>query len=311
MDVVYKLWEGSWDEDAFVSDAEADVLIDPDRVREIHHKGKYYEVLGPHICDPSPQRTPVIYQAGSSDRGIDFGAKHGEALFTIFPNVEVCAEYTARYREQLGAHGRDPANAKILAGLAVVTGGTEEEARRKHAEMLRHASPEGAFALFGGWTGIDLSRFKPGDQLDKVKSDQMQFIADYFTSVDSTRNWTVGEMTEFLKVASFWPVLVGTPEQVTDELERWHVDGGVDGFNLCGVHTPASYDDFVDMVVPELQKRGLFRKRYDGATLREHYFGKGYTRLAPDHPGASYGRRPLLRAKGEKDIPGHSKQAVA
>jgi FMN-dependent oxidoreductase (nitrilotriacetate monooxygenase family) len=291
MEVVYKLWEGSWDDDAFVCDVEGDVLIDPNRVREIHHEGRYYDVLGPHICDPSPQRTPVIYQAGSSDRGIDFGAKHGEALFTIFPNVEVCAEYTERYRERMNAHGRDAGNAKILMGLAVVTAETEEEAKRKHAEMLRQSSPEGAFALFGGWTGIDLSQFKPTDQLDKVEGDQMQFLADYFTSVDSTRTWTVAEMTEFLKVASLWPVLVGTPEQVTDELERWHVDGGVDGFNLCGIHTPASYDDFVDMIVPELQKRGLFRKRYEGKTLREHYFGPGQQRLAEDHIGSSF--RPL------------------
>jgi alkanesulfonate monooxygenase SsuD/methylene tetrahydromethanopterin reductase-like flavin-dependent oxidoreductase (luciferase family) len=99
--------------------------------------------------------------------------------------------------------------------------------------------------------GIDLSNYKPNDQLDQVNSDQMQFLADYFTSVDSTRVWTVAQLAEYLKIASLWPVLVGTPEQVTDELERCHVDGGVDGFNLCGIHTPGSYDDFVDMIVPE------------------------------------------------------------
>lgn len=285
MKVVYKLWESSWDEDAMVYDRGGDVLIDPDKIHEIRHKGKYFEVEGPHLCEPSPQRTPVIYQAGSSERGINFGARHGEALFVVFPNVPVCRTFTRRYRERIAHFGRDPGSAKILAAVAVVVDETEASARRKYAAMRQLASPEGAFALFSGWTGIDLSRYTPDQQLEHVKSEQMQFLAEYFSSIDSTRSWTFGEMADWLSVGSVGPVLVGNPAQVADSLEEWHREGGVDGFNLLGIHTPSSYVDFVDFVVPELQRRGLFRTEYSGSTLREHYFGSGHSRLAADHPG--------------------------
>lgn len=292
MEVVYKLWESSWEEDAMVCDRGADVLIDPARIHEIDHKGKYFEVEGPHLCEPSPQRTPVIYQAGSSERGIDFGARHGEALFVVFPNVTVCSAFTRRYRERIAHFGRAPGNAKILAAVAVVVGEDGAEARRKYEKMRELASPEGAFALFSGWTGIDLSRYGRDQQLERTKSEQMQFLAEYFSSIDSTRSWTFGEMADWVSVASVCPVLVGDPAQVADELERWHRVGGVDGFNLIGIHTPASYEDFVDLVVPELRRRGLFRTEYSGRTLREHYFGPGQTRLAADHPGRELAKLP-------------------
>jgi len=285
MEVVYKLWESSWEEDAMVCDRAGDVLTDPSKIHEIHHKGTYFEVEGPHLCEPSPQRTPVIYQAGSSERGIDFGARHGEALFVVFPNVVVSRAFTQRYRERLAHFGRKPEDAKILAAVAVVVGESEAQAQRKYAEMRRVASPEGAFALFSGWTGIDLSRYTSDQELEHVKSDQMQFLAEYFSSIDSTRSWTFGEMAEWLSVGSVGPVLVGDAVRVADELERWHREGGVDGFNLVGIHTPDSYTDFVDLVVPELQRRGLYRTKYSGTTLREHYFGPGQTRLAASHPG--------------------------
>jgi alkanesulfonate monooxygenase SsuD/methylene tetrahydromethanopterin reductase-like flavin-dependent oxidoreductase (luciferase family) len=219
---------------------------------------------------------------------MQFAATHAEAVFVVFPNTTVCRAYCDRIRELAAEHGRDPKHLKILMAIAPVVGTTDAEARRKHDEMMQYASPEGAFALFGGWTGIDLSKYGPGDKIDNVKSDGMQFLAQYFSSVDSTREWTMHEIADFVSIASVIPVPVGNYRRITDELERWIVEGGVDGFNYFSVDSPVDYESFVDLVVPELQRRGLLRKEYEASTLREHYFGKGQQRLANDHPGAAY-----------------------
>lgn len=288
MDVVYKLWEASWEEDAIVRDAARDVHTDPSKVHEIRHRGKYFDVLGPHLCEPSPQRTPVIYQAGLSGRGMQFAAAHAEAIFVVFPNTTVCRAYCDRIRALAAERGRDPRHLKILLAIAPVAGVTDAEARLRHQQMLEYASPEGAFALFGGWTGIDLSKYGPDDKLGDVKSEGMQFLAQYFSSVDSTREWTMRQIAEFLSIASVMPVPVGDYRRIADELERWVIEGGVDGFNYFSIDTPIDYSIFVDLVVPELQRRGLMRTEYEASTLREHYFGKGNRRLADDHPGAAY-----------------------
>jgi FMN-dependent oxidoreductase (nitrilotriacetate monooxygenase family) len=290
MEVVYKLWEQSWEEDAMVRDVESDVHTDPSKVHEINHHGKYFDVLGPHLCEPSPQRTPVIYQAGASGRGVEFAARHGEALFVVFPNTTVCRAFSDNLRERVRQNGRDPSHVKILEAFTPVVGVTEADARQKYEIMKRYVSPEGAMALFGGWTGIDLSQYQPDQKLEHVESQGMQFLAQYFSSVDSTREWTIREIAEFMSIGSVGPVLVGDPRQVADEMERWVEEGGLDGFNLVPAYSPGSYVDFVDLVVPELQRRGLFRTEYEGTTLREHYFGKGQRRLTADHIGSSYRR---------------------
>ncbi len=288
MEVVYRLWEESWDDGAIVYDKDGDCLIDPAKVHEINHVGKYYSVEGPHLCEPSPQRTPVVYQAGSSERGIAFGARHGEVLFTVFPNLRVARTYTDRYREAIRGEGRAQDSVKILMGVAVVCAATDEDASKLWSEVAAIRSPEGALALFGGWTGIDLSKFAPDDELRSTERDGMQFFSDYFQSIDPTRVWTFREVAEYLSVGSITHVVVGGPRRVADELERWAEEGGVDGFNLLCPVEPLGTENFVEFVVPELQRRNLFRTSYDAATLREHYFGVGQVALADDHPGARY-----------------------
>jgi FMN-dependent oxidoreductase (nitrilotriacetate monooxygenase family) len=287
MEVVYKLWEGSWEEDAVVRDADRDVLVDPRKVHEIRHKGRYFEVLGPHLCEPSPQRTPVLYQAGASARGLDFAARHGEAIFVVFPNTKVCRRYVGDLHDRMRRAGREPKHAKILEAIVPVVGATEAEARARWEQIRSFASPEGALALFGGWTGIDLAGYSNDQRIGHVQSEGMQFLAQYFSSIDPERAWTFGEISEFLSVGSVCPVLIGDAGHVADELERWVVDGGVDGFNVIPA-VSSGFTDFVDLVVPELQRRGLARTGYEGTTLREHYFGRGARRLADDHPGAAH-----------------------
>ncbi len=290
MEVVYTLWEQSWEEDAVIHDMDGDIHTDPAKVHQIDHSGKYFQVQGPHVCEPSPQRTPVIYQAGSSPRGLRFGTLHGEALFVGFPNLTVCRQYTQMIRDLARSQGRDPGHIKVLTAVCAIVGITEDDARMKYEIAKKYSSLEGMLALFGGWTGIDLSAYQADDILEDTESDGMQFLAKFFTSVDSTREWRMRDIWEWMTVASLAPVVIGNPVQVADWLQQWVEEGGVDGFNLIPTHSPGNYVDFVDLVVPELQRRGLLRTSYGGRTLREHYFGPGQTRLAEDHIGAKFRR---------------------
>lgn len=282
MEAVYKLWEASWADDAVVRDAAGATFTDPSRVRPIDHEGPYYRVRGPHMCEPSPQRTPVIYQAGSSPRGIRFGARHGEALFVAFGNPQSAARMTARIRAAIAEEGRDPASVKIMLAIMPIVGETEAEAQAKYATALEHADVEGALALFGGWTGIDLSAYSPEDRIEDIDSQAMASIAK------ANKGKRLKDFYEELKLGSFGPKVIGTPDQVADELEHWIEVAGIDGFNLTPVVQPGSHEDFVGLVVPELQRRGRFRRAYDTATLREHYYGTGHARAADDHPSARH-----------------------
>lgn len=286
MDICYKLWEQSWDDGALVRDVTTDSLFDPAKVHKINHVGRYYSVEGPHMCMPSPQRTPFLVQAGQSPRGYKFGAKHAEALFVVFQNIQKAAEGAAKAREFEAMAGRAPGSVKLLQGIGVVVAETEAEAKLKAERYKSYASVEGALALFGGWTGIDLSTFKPDDKLAAFESNQMKHLASFFGEIDPTRQWTFAEMCDYMKLASVTPVFVGTPTQIADELERWMDEGHVDGFNLIPVDQPGTLADFVDLVVPELKKRGRMRADYprSAVTLRELYgVGEG-AQLSADHP---------------------------
>jgi FMN-dependent oxidoreductase (nitrilotriacetate monooxygenase family) len=286
MEVAYKLWEASWEEDAVVRDSARDMHTDPARVHPIHHKGKYFEVEGPHMCEPSPQRTPLLLQAGQSSRGITFGARHGEALFVVYPTIEVTRARVARIRAAIREQGRDPGHVKLVLALAVIVAETEEEARLKERRLRSYASPEGAFALFGGWTGVDLAQFHEDDVLDRFPSEGIKSAARWFSAVHPERApLTLAEAREEMKLASLIPLVVGEPAHVADELERWVDETGIDGINLVPIYQPGSFIEFVELVVPELQRRGRMRTGYDGSTLRENLFGEGHRRLLPDHPG--------------------------
>lgn len=173
--VTYKLWESSWRSDAVVLDRERRVYTEPSRVREINHKGKYFTVPGPHICQPSPQRTPVILQAGTSKAGKTFAAQHAEAIFVGGHSPSVVAKNIAEVRDL--AHkqfGRDPQSIKFLALLCPVLGHTEEEAWEKFKYYRSLGSIDGALALFGGWTGIDLSKYGDDEELRQVESNAIR-----------------------------------------------------------------------------------------------------------------------------------------
>ncbi len=171
---MYKLWESSWSDDAVVREVKKGIYTDPTGVRQINHVGKYYTVPGPHICQPSPQRTPVLMQAGTSSSGKRFASKNAEAIFVAGHSPSVVAKSIKDIRAQAKGFGRDDSSVKFLAMICPILGKTEEEAKAKYEEYLSYGSEDGAFALFGGWTGIDLSKYDDDEELRHVESNAIR-----------------------------------------------------------------------------------------------------------------------------------------
>ena len=177
---MYKLFESSWRDDAVVLDHEKAIYTYPDRVREINHKGKFFQVPGPHICQPSPQRTPLLLQAGTSKAGKRFAAQHAEAVFVSVHSPAAVAKSIAEIRHMAEADfGRDPKNIKFLAKFCPIVGRTEDEARKKFEDYSQYASNEGALALLGGWTGIDFGQYGDDDELRQVGTNAVQYVSGF------------------------------------------------------------------------------------------------------------------------------------
>jgi FMN-dependent oxidoreductase (nitrilotriacetate monooxygenase family) len=291
MEVLYKLWEGSFRDGAVVADKESGTYIVSDGVRKINHKGKYFDVPGPHFCEPSPQRTPFLFQAGVSEAGNDFGGKHGEAIFVGGQTPEGVRVTVDNIRDVAKREGRDPNHIKVLVGINVIIAATDEEAQAKRKEYLAYSDTEGALALFGGWTGVDLSGYSDDDDFRFSDTPRVQSIVRRWSStVPGTENqpWTKRRIVEYLSVGGLGGKVVGSPKTVADELERWIEISGVDGFNLAHITNPGTFEDIIQYLLPELRRRGLFRTSVEdeGATAREVFIGS--KRLPKDHPGHEY-----------------------
>lgn len=288
LDVTYKLWEGSWDDDAVVRDKESGVFTDPTKVHPINHQGEFYSVPGIHLAEPSPQRTPVIFQAGASPRGRAFAAKHGEGVF-ISPGTIAQARATSDdIRDRAEALGRSRDSVKIFTLVTVITAETDEAAQAKFEDYLRYANPEGALSLYGGWTGVDFSEYDPDQPLVEVENDSLRSALQMLTTIDPDRAWTPLDIVTKRSIGGLGPVLVGSAQTVADELERWVDEGGIDGFNFAYAITPGTFEDLVDLVVPELQRRGRAQTEYAGSTLRESLFGPGQVHAEDTHPARRY-----------------------
>lgn len=287
VEVCYKLWEGSWEDGAVVRDAERGVFTDPAKVHDIGHKGKYFTVPGPFLCEPSPQRTPVLFQAGASPRGLRFAGAHAEAVFVSGPSPKVVRKSVDALRAAVAEQGRDPRSVKVFTMLTPVVAETSEQAAEKLRSYQELVSVPGAFALFGGWTGVDLAELELDTPLSYQDSDANRSALAAFTTAD--RAWTPRELAGFIGLGGRGPVVAGSPGEVADELERWTEEADVDGFNLAYVTTPGTFADFVRWVVPELRRRGRVPETGEPGTLRERLGFPG-PRLAPPHPGATYRR---------------------
>ncbi|GLY16970.1 LLM class flavin-dependent oxidoreductase [Kineosporia rhizophila] len=290
MDVAYKLWEGSWEDGAVVHDVEAGVFADPAKVHAVGHEGRYFRVPGIALAEPSVQRTPVIFQAGSSPAGSSFAGKHAEGVFLSTYKAEMARDLARRFRAEAAAQGRDPQSLKIFAIATVVTGATDEDARERLAGLQRYASLEGSLARWSALLHIDLSVLDPDVPLEHSETEGIRGLVDVFTRMDPDRTWTPRSLAEFVGVGGGGPLFVGSPGSVADQMEAWMETAGIDGFNLADPIPPAGHREFVDLVVPELRRRGRVWDEYEGDTLREYFRGKGLARVADDHPAAAYRR---------------------
>jgi long-chain alkane monooxygenase len=287
MEVCYKLWEGSWEDGAVLRDRERRIFTDPAKVHPIAHQGRYFTVPGVHLCEPSPQRTPLLYQAGASARGLRFAGEHAECAFVATPSKAVLRRSVAAIRENVAAAGRDPRGVLIFNLQTVIVDENDAKAHAKYDDYRQYINLDGALALGSGWMGIDFGRYAPDEPLRHIETNAVQSSVEAFSSADPGKVWTVRELGEWIGIGGLGPVFVGGPSTVADLLEEWVEDTDVDGFNLAYAVTPETFSDIVTHLVPELQKRGVYKKDYAPGTLREKLFGAG-PRLPHGHVSARY-----------------------
>ncbi|EOH6308324.1 TPA: LLM class flavin-dependent oxidoreductase [Acinetobacter baumannii] len=287
LEVLYKLWEGSWEEGSVLRDRENGIFADHKKVHPIQHEGKYFTVPGIHICEPSPQRTPVLYQAGASSRGQKFASQNAECVFIAAPSKIATKKVVQGIRQKLVQEGRDPYSVKIYALLSIVTDETDAKAQAKFKEYQSYGSYDGALTLLSGWSGVDFSQYQPTDKVEYIQTNAIQSLLDSYVNADPERVWTIEEIANWNSLGGNGPVLVGSAETVSDALQQWVEDTDVDGFNLAYILAHQTFADVVEFIVPELQKRGVYQTSYAQGTLRETLFGAG-PYLPENHRGAKY-----------------------
>ena len=286
MQIVYKLWEGSWADDAVVADKNSGIFADPARVRRVTHESLHHRLDAVHLSEPSPQRTPVLYQAGTSPAGRGFAGRHAECVFMSGPSKQVIGPRVAAIRQAAVEAGRAPDDVVIFAMMTVIVAETDAAAQALMSEYRIYADPQGALTLMSGWTGVDFSRLDLDQVVEHVSTEAGRSAMENITRADPNRRWTVREVAEHVCIGGIGPVLVGSPRTVADGLESWMDDTDLDGFNLTFAVRPETFESVADLLVPELQRRGRYKRAYAPGTLREKLFGR--PRLAETHPGHAF-----------------------
>ena len=238
-----------------------------------------------HLSEPSPQRTPVLYQAGI-DSGPAVAGEHAECVHrhAVKDGTEKAA---GEIRRSAAAAGRTPRSVLIFNLQTIIVDETDRKAQAKYEDYKQYIDLDGALALGSGWMGIDFGAYKPDEPLRHIKTNAVQSSVDAFSSADPSKVWSIRELGEWIGIGGLGPLFVGDPATVADLLEEWVEDTDVDGFNLAYAVTPETFGDIVEHLVPELQRRGVYKRAYASGTLREKLFGK-QARLPADHPGARY-----------------------
>jgi FMN-dependent oxidoreductase (nitrilotriacetate monooxygenase family) len=269
VDVVTGLWD-SWADDAFVRDVASGIFFDPEKLHVLNHKGRYLQVRGPLNVARPVQGWPVIVQAGASEPGRQLAAETAEVVFAAGGRLADSQAFYADVKGRMDKLGRDRDHLKILPGAFVVVGETIEEAREKRARLDSLVYYESAIASLSIALGHDASRFDPDAPLPEIpESNQSKSSRDRVVAVARRENLTVRQLAQRLGGYAGL-AFVGTPKSIADSMEEWLMGEGCDGFNVMFPYVPEGLDDFVDKVVPELQRRGLFRTEYEGTTLREN-----------------------------------------
>jgi FMN-dependent oxidoreductase (nitrilotriacetate monooxygenase family) len=277
MQVVRALWD-SWADDAVVDDRASGLYARADRIRAVRHKGPHYSVAGALNMPRGPQGRPVFVQAGSSETGKRFAARHAEAVFTAQMEKATARDFYAELKALAAAEGRDPAQVLVLPGLSPVIAATEAEAERLSRELNDLSDPEvGRSRLSGRFGGHDFSHLpldrplSPEDFPDPGTVEAARSRTEVIIGLVRREKPTLRQLLGYLAGARGHYVTTGTPERIADLIEEWFADGAADGFNLMPPVLPGMLDVFVAQVIPLLQKRGLFRTAYEGTMLRDHY----------------------------------------
>lgn len=285
VEVLYKLFEGSWEDGAVLRDRDRRIFTDPSKVHEIGHRGRHFTVPGYHLSEPSPQRTPVLYQAGASGPGKAFAATHAECVFVAAPLKAMLRAYVSDVRAKAVAAGRSAEDILIYNLTTVIVAETDEAAQRTFEDYQNYASYDGALVFMSGWSGIDFGQYAPTDLVKKVETNAIVSMVETFTADE--KPWSIAELARWGGIGGIGPVFVGSPTTVADILQEWVEETGVDGFNLAYAVTPETFEDTVNLLVPELQRRGVYPKAYRPGTLREKLFGRG-AYLPESHPAHGY-----------------------
>ena len=285
MALVCKLWEGSWEEGAVLADRNQGVYADASKVHRVQHNGAQYTLNAMHLSEPSLQRTPVLYQAGSSARGSRFAATHAECVFLNGQNQAGVKQIVQNIRSQAMGLGRAATDIKVFLGATIVTGRTDAEAQEKFADYQRYASSEAALVHAAASMGIDFSKFDIDEPIETGKSQAIVSNIEAMTSSQGPQ-WTRRKLLEQMVLGSRQAPWVGGADTIAEKMIAWSIEADVDGYNLARTVVPECFDDFIALVVPQLQERGAYKTAYAEGSLRGKLFGRD--RLPATHPAAKF-----------------------
>src|SRR6201997_3734787 len=271
VDVVKGLWD-CWEDGALVANKATGVYIDDNKVRPLDHKGRFFQVKGPMSIAPSPQGHPVIIQAGGSSSGLELAARTADVVFSVVQELESAKKAYADLNGRMAKYGRSPEQLSVLPGVMPIIGASEAEAKEKLDRLQSWLTPTNALTLVSGRIGYDVTGYPldapvpappPGDN-------GSQTFHKVLYEAARRQNMTLRDLYNLTAAARGHWVVCGTPARIADTLEEWFVEGAADGYNILPAYFPGAFADFVDLVVPELQHRGVFRRDYEGQTLRDH-----------------------------------------
>lgn len=280
MEAVYQLWEHSWENDAVLKDKAAGRYADPHKIHAINHHGPRYNIKGPHLTQPSPQRTPFLIQAGSSVAGRAFAARNAEATFLVCLTPQAARIAIARLHEELAKTGRRPGDLLFFQGLSFVVGSSEEEAKRHARALDEYICTDALAAHVGRDLGIDFGQLDPDKPVADFNIQGLQGFTQFYEEAHPGKK---ARLADLVTAMSYNGRVVGTPEQIADALQDWR-DAGINGVNVAYQTLPGSFSEFIEHVMPVLQKRGLAQTDYRPGTLRERMFDVSSAAISPRHP---------------------------
>ncbi len=282
---VYRLWEQSWGEGSLVKDKRTRLYADFDKIEEIDFRGQWHQFRAIHAVEPSPQRTPLLFQAGGSERGRRFAATHAEGVYLNGTTPELIRSKIAAVTKDLEAVGRSRDSVKFFAGISVFVDETQELARARYNDYLKYSSFEGLISTMSGIMGIDLSEYPVDEPIVYEENDSNRSALEMFTRGNQ---WTLRQVLDEKALCGTNAFMIGDPEQIADQLTQWMDEADLDGFNVARIVAHETYENFINLVVPVLQERGLYKTEYAPGTFREKLFGR--SRIPDEHTAGSFRR---------------------